>query len=80
MAWLVSTWTATWPNLLANVLWIPAVWLAHRAWATGLRTERQMHAEYVERLHQQHERQIAAIHDEHRQQVRVLLDSKEMTP
>jgi hypothetical protein len=29
-AWLLSTWNQTWPNLLANVLWVPVAWLHHR--------------------------------------------------
>lgn len=78
--WLAGAWGAVWPNLAANLVWIPIVWAAHRAWVTGQRVERQMHTEYIERLHQQHERQIAAIHDEHQHQIRVLLDSKEAAP
>lgn len=29
MNWLAHTWTAVWPNLAANVLWVPLVALHH---------------------------------------------------
>ncbi|MGW1808155.1 hypothetical protein [Streptomyces sp. NPDC002078] len=31
-AWLANAWDQTWPNLLANVLWLPAVGIHH--WLT----------------------------------------------
>ncbi|MFE9448256.1 hypothetical protein [Streptomyces sp. NPDC006739] len=51
MAWLTSTWTATWPNLLANVLWIPIVAIHHKVMSRRIRALRQ----HVTALHQQHE-------------------------
>jgi hypothetical protein len=27
--WLVSMWGQIWPNLAANVIWVPAAWLHH---------------------------------------------------
>lgn len=50
-AWLVSTWAATWPNLLANVLWIPVVWVHHRVMTRHIRGLR----EHVAVLHRQQE-------------------------
>lgn len=51
MGWLASTWTATWPNLLANVLWIPVVWIHHKVMTRRIRALRQ----HVTALHDQHE-------------------------
>lgn len=51
-AWLASTWTATWPNLLANVLWVPVVWVHHRVMARRIRA-----------LH----RHVTVLHDRHEQ-------------
>lgn len=50
-AWLASTWTATWPNLLANVLWVPVVAVHHRAMKRHIRALRDHNAA----LHRQHE-------------------------
>lgn len=51
-AWLASTWTATWPNLLANVLWVPVVVVHHRLMKRHLRALREHQAV----LHRQQER------------------------
>lgn len=29
ITWLVSAWASIWPNLLADVLWVPAVGVFH---------------------------------------------------
>ena len=50
-AWLASTWSATWPNLLANVLWIPVVWVHHKVMTRRIRALHQ----HVTTLHAQHE-------------------------
>lgn len=49
--WLASTWTVTWPNLLANVLWVPVVWVHHRIMSRRVRDLRA----HVTALHRQHE-------------------------
>lgn len=51
MSWLASAWDQTWPNLLANVLWIPVVWVHHRVMTRHIRGLR----EHVAVLHRQHE-------------------------
>lgn len=51
MAWLASTWSATWPNLLANVLWVPVVAIHHKVMTRRIRALRQ----HVTTLHAQHE-------------------------
>jgi hypothetical protein len=30
ISWLYSTWISLWPNLLANVLWVPLAYVHHR--------------------------------------------------
>lgn len=50
MGWLASTWDQTWPNLLANVLWVPVVAIHHKVMTRRIRALRQ---------------HVTALHDEH---------------
>lgn len=52
MAWLTSAWGQTWPNLLANVLWVPVAWMYHRL--VVARKFRELR-EHQTALHRQHE-------------------------
>ena len=54
MAWLVSTWDQTWPNLLANVLWVPVVAVHHKLMTRRVRALHQ----HVTALHAQQEQLI----------------------
>ncbi|NUP48056.1 MAG: hypothetical protein HOW97_12185 [Catenulispora sp.] len=49
MRWLISSWPQVWPNLAANVLWVPLAAVHH--WLT--RRE-------IRHLHQQHRKALAA--------------------
>ncbi|MFE2969927.1 hypothetical protein ACFXKC_40920 [Streptomyces sp. NPDC059340] len=53
-SWLAATWDQTWPNLLANVLWVPAVWIHHQVMTRHIRALRQ----HVTALHAQQEQLI----------------------
>ena len=44
-------WAQLWPNLAANVLWAPLVWIHHRVMTRNIRSLR----EHVTALHRQHE-------------------------
>lgn len=46
-AWLASTWSSIWPNLAANILWIPLVGVHH-----------VLLRRHVARLHHQHTARI----------------------
>lgn len=72
--WLASTWTAVWPNLLADAAWVPLVWLVHRTEAAAQRVEREMHTAYLDRIHTDHQRQVTTLHEDHQQHLRVLLN------
>lgn len=47
----MHVWAELWPNLAANVLWAPLVWIHHRVMARNIRALR----EHVTALHRQHE-------------------------
>ncbi|WP_290646736.1 hypothetical protein [Aquabacterium sp.] len=47
----MSVWSALWPNLLANVLWVPVVWAYHKV-------NNRRHADHIRQLHQEHRRDI----------------------
>lgn len=50
-AWIAAAWGQVWPNLVANVLWVPvAAWWAH--------SRARRHVEQVERLLEQHRREL----------------------
>ncbi|MEU0818974.1 hypothetical protein [Streptomyces mirabilis] len=49
-SWLASTWDQTWPNLLANVIWVPLAWAHHVAMKR-----------HLGRLHEQHRQLIHAL-------------------
>ena len=49
-AWLASTWTATWPNLLANVLWVPVVWVHHRVMKRHITQLHAAHRQHIQTL------------------------------
>ncbi|MFF1469153.1 hypothetical protein [Streptomyces mirabilis] len=51
-AWLANVWGQTWPNLLANVLWIPVVGVHHLAMKR-----------HIGRLHAQHGQHVQALLD-----------------
>lgn len=50
-AWLAGAWSQLWPNLAANVVWAPLVWVHHRVLTRHVRALRQ----HVTALHAQHE-------------------------
>lgn len=49
--WLASAWGQIWPNLAANILWVPLVWAHHLVMSRRVRDLRQ----HVTTLHAQHE-------------------------
>lgn len=48
-AWLSSAWVQVWPNLAANVLWVPLVWIHHRVMSRRVQALHQ----HVTALHEQ---------------------------
>jgi hypothetical protein len=47
----MNAWSQIWPNLAANVVWAPLVWLHHRVMTRRIHSLR----EHVTALHQQQE-------------------------
>jgi hypothetical protein len=50
----MSAWAQIWPNLAANVIWVPLVWLHHHVMAGRVQALKQ----HVTVLHEQHEQLI----------------------
>ncbi len=52
-AWLASAWGQIWPNLAANVLWVPLAALHHRRMKRHIRRLHEEHREQVRQVIQQ---------------------------
>lgn len=49
--WLWASWDSIWPNLVANVLWIPIAWIWNKT-----------HKKQIQQMHQHHQVQVSTLH------------------